>query len=413
MEYLTERFENTRAGISKKDAYSRHLADQGYRIISEQVEKGHIKGHEQCCGACVCLPAIFLAGRTPGVITVTYGREISNCPSCGAAIIAGSQCTNCNRRIAENEAISLKKTAEACESMRKLEAILSSSLMVDHRLDWQSVRKKFALPEPKIELPRRSSPVSVFVRAFSSFVAFAFSLLEKILPSACRSRLKWEAINERADREINAPFERHALALDEWRSSRDMFEQKQADEVRTKEQLYIDKDETALIEYWARVLKSSDFPEFLPISWAFSYSVGDQRLTVEGALPQLNSLPRVIEVRYIPEQNALDELILSEARLIPIYRDTLIKIALRTIYELFQSDVAGALKTVAFNGTVGYIDRSTGQEVRPCIISVSASKASFAAMNLGQIDPLACLKGLGGTISENLAELTPVVKCQI
>ena len=46
MEYLTQKFENTADGIRRKDAYTQQLAAQGYRIISEQIENGHVKGNE-------------------------------------------------------------------------------------------------------------------------------------------------------------------------------------------------------------------------------------------------------------------------------------------------------------------------------------------------------------------------------
>jgi hypothetical protein len=65
MEYITQKFENTPAGLRQKDAYTKQLAAQGYRITSEQIEQGHVKGGEQCCKALICLPLIFLAGRSP------------------------------------------------------------------------------------------------------------------------------------------------------------------------------------------------------------------------------------------------------------------------------------------------------------------------------------------------------------
>jgi hypothetical protein len=73
------------------DGYTRHVAAHGYRIVSEQIEQGHIKGNEQCCYALICLPAIFLAGRTPGRIIVNYGREpkdesTKKCPFCAETI---------------------------------------------------------------------------------------------------------------------------------------------------------------------------------------------------------------------------------------------------------------------------------------------------------------------------------------
>jgi hypothetical protein len=77
MEYLTKTFENTPGGLRQKDEQSTILASQGFRIISEHIEQGHIKGGEACCGFLICAPLAFLAGRTAGNIIVTYGREVS------------------------------------------------------------------------------------------------------------------------------------------------------------------------------------------------------------------------------------------------------------------------------------------------------------------------------------------------
>ncbi len=102
MEYVTQQFENTPDGLRYKDAYTQYLAGQGYRIISEQLENGHIRGEEQCCLALICLPAIFLAGRTPGIITVSYGREASYCTWCGNPVTVQSLfCTNCGANLQE------------------------------------------------------------------------------------------------------------------------------------------------------------------------------------------------------------------------------------------------------------------------------------------------------------------------
>jgi predicted RNA-binding Zn-ribbon protein involved in translation (DUF1610 family) len=97
MEYLTGTFENTKHGLRRKDDYTRQIAQQGFRIISEQIEQGHVKGGEQCCWAFVCLPGIFLAGRTPGKIIVTYGRE--EVRSAPLQKIANVRCTVCNAQL--------------------------------------------------------------------------------------------------------------------------------------------------------------------------------------------------------------------------------------------------------------------------------------------------------------------------
>ena len=87
MQYVTQRFENTQAGLAQKDAYSRQMAAQGYHIVSEQLEAGHYKGGEQCCLFTLCMPCVFLAGRTPGIVVVTYGRDVAPCPNCGTEVV--------------------------------------------------------------------------------------------------------------------------------------------------------------------------------------------------------------------------------------------------------------------------------------------------------------------------------------
>lgn len=114
MEYITSRFENTPEGLRQKDAYTGQVAAQGFRIISEEIEQGHIKGQEQCCWALVCLPGIFLARRAPAVIVVTYGREDKpkmpslitrvKCSDCGAEQATGGKfCEHCGTNLLVNK----------------------------------------------------------------------------------------------------------------------------------------------------------------------------------------------------------------------------------------------------------------------------------------------------------------------
>jgi restriction system protein len=116
----------------------------------------------------------------------------------------------------------------------------------------------------------------------------------------------------------------------------------------------------------------------------------------------------VVEVKYEPNRNTLEEVPVSQAWVAETYAGLAIKIALRTIYELFQSDVANALTSVAFNGRIRGIDKSTGQDTNVFVISVEASKAEFTTMNLAQVDPKACFIRLKGILSNNLTERTPI-----
>ena len=111
---------------------------------------------------------------------------------------------------------------------------------------------------------------------------------------------------------------------------------------------------------------------------------------------------------YLQHESILRETPIPVEKRESLYRELLIRIALVILYKLFQSDVAEALYSVTFRGTISTIDRATGREIHPCLIAVKAQKSAFVEMNLSLVDPDACLQRLGGRISGSLTELVPV-----
>ena len=76
LEYQTAQFPNSFAGQKlKNEALARAVAN-GWKVESETLLPGHMKGEQACCLALICLPLGFLAGRTEGVVSVTCSRPI-------------------------------------------------------------------------------------------------------------------------------------------------------------------------------------------------------------------------------------------------------------------------------------------------------------------------------------------------
>ena len=104
LEYRTVKFRNDRAGLAERNAYIGTMSNDGWHIVSELIEQGHLDGDQACCLATLCLPLAFLAGRTASEVTVTFAKErITFCTYCGMPL-SGRFCTKCghNRFLGED-----------------------------------------------------------------------------------------------------------------------------------------------------------------------------------------------------------------------------------------------------------------------------------------------------------------------
>ena len=62
---------------------------------------------------------------------------------------------------------------------------------------------------------------------------------------------------------------------------------------------------------------------------------------------------------------------------------------------------SNALEGIVFNGWVNSIDKATGQNIKPCIISLQVSRTEFMPIDLSKVDPKTCFKSLKGVGSSN------------
>lgn len=114
------------------------------------------------------------------------------------------------------------------------------------------------------------------------------------------------------------------------------------------------------------------------------------------------------EYKYVATRDEIQEVFVSESWLNRTYDSVLYQIALRSLYELFQADVAEALDSIVFNGWVRSTDKATGKEVNACVLSIEANKTEFMEINLANVEPKACFKKLKGVSAAKLTALSPV-----
>jgi restriction system protein len=125
-------------------------------------------------------------------------------------------------------------------------------------------------------------------------------------------------------------------------------------------------------------------------------------------LPLEEVVPAARAYRYVKSRDELTPVPRPEKERKDLYSSVLAQTALRTVHEILAADTERVIKSVALNGHVATIDRATGRDVHPCLITLQADREEFGHLVLTQVDPRACLKRLRSLISPNPYELEPV-----
>jgi restriction system protein len=313
--------------------------------------------------------------------------------------------------------LALKRTREAEERLNALGRILRDGIEIDHVLDWEKLkdRSPFSEPEPKPpEVSFSLQPPESDSSAFSPNLRFIDRLISsrrsrKIAEAKqryVRAKAEWSATDQQVRKHNAKQRANYDAALKEWMSRKTLYAVRlvaQHAEVDASRISYEAKQPDGLVEYWSQVLFASEYPEGFPKSFIVDYVAATRTLVVEYELPDLECLPRLKELKYIAARDELREVYVSDAWLNRAYDDVLYQVCLRTVHEVFESDTVSAASSVVFNGWVNYVDKSTGQEVNACILSLQVTKEEFSQLNLAQVEAKTCFRSLKGVSGSKLA----------
>ena len=133
-----------------------------------------------------------------------------------------------------------------------------------------------------------------------------------------------------------------------------------------------------------------------------------KQLVVEYELPTIEVVPDAGAYKYIKNKDEIVATPRPATQRRSLYSSIVAQVTLRVLHELFAADTKKHIESVVFNGHVTAIDKGTGQQVHPCIVTVRTTREAFLALNLAQVDPQACLKTLSASVSPSPSELVPV-----
>ena len=208
------------------------------------------------------------------------------------------------------------------------------------------------------------------------------------------------------------------LQEQQWQKRKDEFIANQNRHNTTIESLkdqYQSGDYIAINKVCEMILKDSPYPLSLEKEIITEYNPENCLLVVEYRLPSPDDIPTLKEVKYISTNIEIREAYLSEVQRRKLYDDTIYKITLRSIHELFVTDTINSIEAISFNGWVRAINKATGNEEVTCIVSIQIKKEDFEKINLANVDPKACFKsfkGVGSSDLSGLSSIQPILQIQ-
>jgi restriction system protein len=337
---------------------------------------------------------------------------------------------------AKNLALELTREAEA--NIQTVRNLLNNSVKKSQPLDWNALRD--TTPFTK-DLPIKPAPQPFPVEPMRSEDRFKtlpvipnIRFLDLIIPGARAKKLEAASVVERTRKtETDQKFEQehrnwkyrsdvivqsnqaaltdHEKAKMAWLLEKHTFEEQQkhynqgVDDLREH---YFNRDPEAVVRYCTEVVARSEYPDAFPRDNEISFDIETGLLAIDFELPPQSAIPNKKQVKYVASRGEFQDSLISDAAFKKLYDEVLYQVCLGTLYELFAADTIDVIKTIVFNGWVHAIDKATGVDTHPCIMTIQVLKAEFTALNLSQIDLKACFRSLKGVSGSSLSDFSPV-----
>jgi restriction system protein len=163
--------------------------------------------------------------------------------------------------------------------------------------------------------------------------------------------------------------------------------------------------EAEAVEWFARcVLRASRYPDGFPRGYQVAYDRPARELAVRSELPARQVVPPVSGYQHVKARGVIEAVPRPQDEITECYERLISAIALRTLHEIFSATAAEVVGVVSFTGYLSYTEPATGKPGRPPLVTVSADRAVFEDLILADVDPVACLAGLGA-VTERAAAL--------
>lgn len=303
----------------------------------------------------------------------------------------------------------LYEATQLTESARKAfldySMILQATLTKNDRLNWDELKdfKKYKIYKSKLSEPSKEAFfMSVPKKSILEFLMKNKRIRRESLEKLAMNRYEI-AITDFNESIVNEKKEYELEKLKYYTAQAE--HNKEIDDLR---EAFESANGDAIEKYLEYVFSKSEYPEPILLQYDVFYVAERRTVVLNVDLPSPDSLPKITEFKYVQTRNEITTKEMKKLDFKKLYEDVVSQIVIRTIHEAFESLYVDVADFVVFNGFVDSIDKKTGNPFRSCIVSIQAEKDYFNSINLNNVNPLECIKGLKGLIASEFINLAPV-----
>ncbi|MEI0558130.1 restriction endonuclease [Brachyspira intermedia] len=276
--------------------------------------------------------------------------------------------------------------------------------------------------EPKPEYPqlesKPSKPNRIEVK-YNPKPSFFTRLSKKKMEELKKSNdLKFEEDLKEYNIKNNAVYSRNKLKIEEYYKKCEEWNIREAEFKKNQEEHNNEIDlffknykagkKEAVEQYFIMLLEKLELPFEYGKSTEIEYNPDEKMMIIDMFLPIIDDIPNLKSVSYIKTRNEFKETYYAESYIKNKYDSVIYQMVLQTLNYIFSIAKDDLIDFIVFNGKISTIDKSTGKNIEPYILSVSIKRNDFNEINLKAVDPKTWFKSAKGVSAASLAKVAPV-----
>lgn len=322
----------------------------------------------------------------------------------------------------ESQSYAMDLTRQAEETQQALERIIIDRKRA-HELIPNMLKDYSAFPEPRpiqanlqevrVEPrltdekynPKPSLFTKLSKRKMNEFTSRNTAEFEKDYNVWKNEKDRIDAENEKITREYNEKlfdWERRQLDFLDTQTKTNA----EVDEMMTG----IQKGEPSAVEkYISLLLSDIEFPFEYSVEASTEYNVDNKGIIIEIYLPTIDDIPKLKSVSYIKTRKEFKETNHTDSYLRKKYDSVIYQIVLLCLDNVFYIGKRyNIIENAVINGRINTIDKATGKEIQPCVLSLAINKDAFMDVNIDAVDPKTWFKSAKGVSAASIAGITPI-----